>query len=69
MTDDVSSPSGEPEQFTESHRAGLDTRRIGQDRTLAANSCGTRSPPCAASWRDRVNPSWTSLTFGSVWRS
>jgi hypothetical protein len=59
MTGDASSPSGEPRQFSESQRAGLDTRRVDQDRTLAAMhrleaALASAAPGREGSWRDEV---------------
>jgi hypothetical protein len=56
---DLSSPSGEPVQFTESHRASLESRRVDQDRTLAAMhrleaALGSAAPGREGSWRDEV---------------
>ena len=66
MTGDVSSQPDGPEQFTESQRAGLDTRRTDQDRTLAAmhrleTALGSAAPGREEPWRDAVLASLSVL--------
>jgi hypothetical protein len=66
MNDEASSPSDPPEQFTMSQRAGLDTRRADQDRTLAAMhqleaALGSAAPGREESWQYAVLASLSVL--------